>query len=264
MTDPRFPELGYYALPGHALSPEDIFDEVRDGDELGLGSVWISERFNTKDIGVMSGVAATLSPNMGIASGLIANLPLRNPLVVAGYASTMASITNNRFCLGIGRGVDPLADVTGTQRLNFTVLEDYISVLRQLWRGDVVNYEGVLGKFSRMGLGLSLDPTPPIIMAAMGDKACAWAGKHCDGVLYNSLWTAEAVASSTAIVRRSAEEAGRDPDSIRVWTIQVTACETSEEDVLNYIVRRMNTYLHFPFMFRILCGKERLGPQHAG
>ena len=259
----RFPELGYYALPGHTLSPAAIFAEIKGGDQSGLGSVWLSERFNTKDIGVLSGVAAALSPNMGIASGLIGNLPLRNPLALASYASTMASITDNRFAMGIGRGVDKLADMSGTPRLKFKLLEDYLDILRRLWRGEVVNYNGPAGHLTNVGLGMELPSVPPVIMAAMGDKTCAWAGRHADGVLFNSLWSAEAVGHSTNIIRRSAKEAGRDPNSVKVWTIQVTACETSEEDELEYVVRRMNTYLLFPPMFATICESNGWDPKIA-
>ena len=250
---PQFPELGFYALPGHVSDPQQIYDEVRAGDELGFGSVWISERLNTKNVEVLSGVAAALSPRMGIASGLIVNLPLRNPLVVAGYASTMMKITNNRFALGVGRGVDVIADMTGTARLNFKLLEDYIGILRQLWRGETVNYSGPAGNLKNLSLGMKLDPLPPVIMAAMGDKTCYWAGRFCDGVVFNSLWTREAVAHSTRLIRKGAEDAGRDPDSVKVWTILVTACEVSEETMLKDIVRRMNTYLLFPPMFDAIC-----------
>lgn len=263
MNDTRFPELGYYALPGHALSPKSIFAEVQSGDELGLGSVWISERFNTKDIGVMSGIAAALSHNMGIATGLISNLPLRHPVIVAGLASTMATLTDGRFALGIGRGVDPIADASGTPRLTFRLLEDYVGILRRLWRGEKVTYHGPAGNLAGISLGMALENPPPIIMAAMGDRTCEWAGRHCDGVVFNSLWSCEAVANSSARVRKGAEEAGRDPEAVRIWTIQITACETSEEDVLNYVVRRMNTYLLFPPMFCTICEHNGWDPAVA-
>ena len=54
----RFPELGYYTLPGHVAHPGQVVEEVRAGAALGLGSVWISERLNTKSVEVLSGVAA--------------------------------------------------------------------------------------------------------------------------------------------------------------------------------------------------------------
>ena len=97
-------------MPGHALAPKNVFHEVKKADEIGIGSLWIAERPNTKDIGVMSGIAAGLTQRMGIASGLVTNLTLRHPLTVAGYTSTMMTVTDNRFSLGIGRGVNPLSD----------------------------------------------------------------------------------------------------------------------------------------------------------
>jgi probable F420-dependent oxidoreductase len=253
VNNKRYPELGYYTLPGHTLSPQDIFREVLQGERLGLGSVWISERNNTKNAEVLSGVAASLTSKMGIASGLISNLPLRSPLVMASYASTMMHLTDDRFALGIGRGVDPLADATGTPRLNFRLLEDYIDVLRRLWRGETVDHRGPSGNFKRLTLGADLKTIPPVIAAAMGDKTCYWAGRVCDGVLFNSLWSKRAVEYSTRLVRKGAEDAGRDPASVKVWTVLVTACDVPEEAMLRYIVRRMNTYLLFPEMFDDIC-----------
>jgi 5,10-methylenetetrahydromethanopterin reductase len=249
----RFSECGFYTLPGHIFDPTQAIDEIVVGEQLGLGSVWISERFGGKSGEVISGAAAILSAKMGIASGLLQNLPLRHPIVVAGYAATMAKLTQDRFALGVGRGTDQFADSTGTPRLTFQVLEDYIGILRRLWRGETVDYEGRLGRIRGLRLGVELERSPPIIMAAMGEKTCRWAGGLCDGVLFNSLWTPEAVARSVRAVREGAEQAGRDPSSVRIWTIQVTACEVPEELMLSYVVRRMNTYLLFPPMFEAIC-----------
>jgi 5,10-methylenetetrahydromethanopterin reductase len=252
-TQPRYPELACYTLPGHISDPKQAIGEIRDAEALGFGSVWISERFSAKNADVLSGVAAMLAPSMGIASGLIQNMPLRHPIVTAGYAATMAKLTDNRFALGVGRGTDSFADSTGTPRQNFKIMQDYITVLRQLWRGETVNYEGPLGKFTNLRLGVDLPKIPPVIMAGMGEKTLKWAGKFCDGVVFNSLWTPEAVARSAKFVRQGAEEAGRDPASVRIWTILVSACDVPEEALLRYVVRRINTYILFPPMFDAIC-----------
>lgn len=247
------PELGYYTLPGHVFDPGQVDEDVRGGDALGFGSVWISERHNTKNGSVLAGYAAARTDRMGIAAGLMNQVTLRNPLVVAGSVATMAKLTGDRYALGIGRGVDGLADASGTPRINFKVLEEYISVLRRLWNGERVDHDGVIGRFTGLSLSAELNRRPPIIMAAMGDKTCLWAGRHCDGVLLNSLWSAEAVRKSVALVRQGAEEAGRDPKSVRVWTIVLTACDTPEEVYLKEIIRRMNTYIIVPQMFEQIC-----------
>jgi 5,10-methylenetetrahydromethanopterin reductase len=256
----RFPELGFYALPGHVSHPGAVIDEIRAGAELGFGSVWLSERLNTKSVEVLSGIAASQDTQMGIAAGLVANLPLRNPLVVAAFGSTMTLLTGGRFTLGIGRGLRSLSDAAGVARLNFQLLEDWITILRALWRGESVTYSGPAGQLNGISLGLSLDAPPPIVMAVMGDRTAYWAGRLADGVVYNSLWSTQAIAHSTQIVRQGAADAGRDPASVRVWAIGVTACETSEEDMLNVVVRRMNTYLALENTFDVICAANQWDP----
>lgn len=49
------------------------------------------------------------------------------------------------------------------------------------------------------------------------------------------------------------EQAGRDPQSIKIWSILATACEVSEEVELRYIIRRLNTYLFFPRQWNATC-----------
>jgi probable F420-dependent oxidoreductase len=253
MLDKQLPELGFYTLPGHALTPHNIFHEIRKADEIGLGSVWIAERPNTKDIGVMSGIATALTQRMGIASGLMTNLPLRHPLVTAGYASTMMAITNNRFALGIGRGIDLVADSTGTPRLTFKLLNDYVDILRRLWRGETVNYDGPIGRIPKLSLGLKLEVPPPILMGTGGRKTAYWAGGVCDGLVLTTPWTTNAVREHVALARQGARDAGRDPKDLRIWAILPTACEVPEDVFLQTIIRRINTYVIYPHMFDVVC-----------
>lgn len=55
------PEIGCYGLAGHSASPRDLLDEVRLAERLGIGSVFLSERFNVKDAAVLAGAAAAES-----------------------------------------------------------------------------------------------------------------------------------------------------------------------------------------------------------
>jgi len=249
----KFPELGAYMLPGHIFDPREAIAETKAARDLGLGSIWVSERFSAKNCDVLSGAAAMLTDEMGIAAGLIQNLTLRHPVVTAGYCATMAKLTGDRFALGVGRGTASFSDATGTPRINFKVMGDYIDVLRKLWRGETVDYEGPLGTYKGLRLGVELEKTPPVLVAAMGDKTLEWAGARADGVLLNSLWTPDAVERSARLIRKGAEEAGRDPDEVRIWTILMTACDVPEENYLNWIVRRINTYLVFPPLFDGIC-----------
>ena len=40
----KFPELGFYGLPGHTRTPRDVLRQVQDAEAMGIGNVMISER----------------------------------------------------------------------------------------------------------------------------------------------------------------------------------------------------------------------------
>ena len=58
----KFPELGIYLLPGHTEAPAELLDQVRAAEALGLGSAWISERYDVKEAASLSGAAAVSQP----------------------------------------------------------------------------------------------------------------------------------------------------------------------------------------------------------
>ena len=41
-------ELAFYGMAGAARDPKALLDDVRDAERIGLGSVFLSERFNVK------------------------------------------------------------------------------------------------------------------------------------------------------------------------------------------------------------------------
>ena len=44
------PELGFYALAGQPESPRDLIEELQQGEAMGLGTAFLSERYNSKEI----------------------------------------------------------------------------------------------------------------------------------------------------------------------------------------------------------------------
>ena len=53
-------ELGFYTLAGHAEQPRNLLAEVRAAEAMGLGHVFISERWNTKEAATLSGAAGAV------------------------------------------------------------------------------------------------------------------------------------------------------------------------------------------------------------
>lgn len=245
MTDgPDFPELGFYGLAGHSDNPGDLIGEVRRADELGLGSVFLSERFNYKDAAVMSGMAAAASTRLGIATAAT-NHNTRHPLVTMTMAATLHRATGGRFCLGLGRGFAPLFDMMGVPRITNAQLTDAFDVFRRLWAGEQFGHDGPIGSYPFLFPLSPLDEKIPLLMVSIGPKSMELAGRIADAVVLHTFMPDEAVARSVNAIRRSAEEAGRDPASVRIWACTAVMDENAmdEQTRLRKTVGRLATYL---------------------
>jgi 5,10-methylenetetrahydromethanopterin reductase len=225
----ELPELGCYGLAGHTSSPRDLLDEVRLAEGLGIGSVFLSERFNVKDAAVLAGAAGAVSETIGIATAAT-NHNTRHPLVTATFATTMHRLTGGRYAFGLGRGFDLLFDVMGVPRVTGGQMEDAIGIYRSLWHGQaVLGHEGPAGSYPYLSQDTSFDEDIPVLMMAIGGRTLELAGRVADGVVLHTFLSDETLARSVTTIRRSAEEAGRDPESVRVWAVLATVEESVGE-----------------------------------
>jgi probable F420-dependent oxidoreductase len=240
----RFPELGFYGLAGAPKSPADLIDECRDGEALGLGTVFLSERFNIKEIATLSGVAGAVTTDMRIATG-VTNHNTRHPVVTASYATTMHRLTGGRFVLGLGRGMDRMFDAFGLPRITTAQMEDFAGLMRRLWHGEVVmGHDGPAGKWPVLALDPEFREDIPLLLSAFGPHSLELAGRCFDEVLLHTFFTDETLQRCVATVKRAAEQAGRDPDAVKVWSCFATIGDWLPHDVrLKKTVGRLATYL---------------------
>ncbi|TIC89039.1 TIGR03857 family LLM class F420-dependent oxidoreductase [Nocardioides sp. GY 10113] len=240
----EFPELACYGLAGHSASPRDLIDEVRLAEELGLGSVFLSERFNVKDAGVMAGMATAASSRIGIATAAT-NPHTRHPLVTATMATTLHRASEGRYALGLGRGFDLLFDVMGIPRVTGARLVDTIDILRTLWSGgSVVGHDGPAGSFPYLSQDSSFDEKIPVLMMAIGPRSLELAGRHADGVVLHTFFTDDTLRRAVETIRGAAADAGRDPASVRIWSVLATVTDDLPEELrLRKLVGRLATYL---------------------
>jgi probable F420-dependent oxidoreductase len=218
----RMNELGFYTLAGGAPSPRALIEEVRRAEELGLGSVFISERFAVKEAVTLSGAVGAISTEIGIATAAT-NQNTRHPIVTAGYATTMHRLTGGRFSLGLGRGIAQMFDAFGLARLTTAQIEDFVSLMRRLWRGEpVIGHDGPAGKFPFLMLDPEFDEHIPMTFTAFGPNSLALGGRAFDAVVLHTFFTDETLERCVRAVKRAAEESGRDPARVRVWSCFAT------------------------------------------
>ncbi len=243
-SEPTLPELGFYVLPGHTDTPADAITEARAGEELGLGAAFVSERFNVKDAGVLCGAVGAVTERLGVATAAT-NHNTRHPLATATMATTMHRLTGGRFSLGLGRGFDFLFDVINLPRITNAQIEDSVGLYRRLWHGEVVmGHDGAAGSYGVLHQDARFAEDIPVMLCALAEQTLERAGTYMDGVVLHTYFTDETLARSVAAVRRGAERAGRDPASVRVWSVLATVGDhLPAEAQLRKTVGRLGTYL---------------------
>ncbi len=240
----RFPELGFYALAGQPGTSRELVDEVRNGEAMGLGTAFISERYNKKEAATLCGAAGAVTESITIATAAT-NHNTRHPMVTAGYARTMQSLTGGRFVLGLGRGITRLQDAFGIDRITTAQMEDFAGLMRRLFRGEVImGHDGAAGSWPVLHIDSGLDEHLPMNLVAFGDNTLKLAGRCFDEVILHTYFTDETTAHCVQTVKQAATEAGRDPDDVKVWSCFATIGDhISYERRLMKSVGRLATYL---------------------
>lgn len=237
------PEIGYYALSRHPVDPAELADEAGLADRAGFGAAFVSERFNVKDAAVLAGGLAAASRRMGVATAAT-NHNTRHPIITASMAATLSTMTGGRFALGLGRGFAAQWQVLGVPDVTSAQLTDAASVLRTLWRGEMIlGHDGPLGTYDYLNLGVAVPPVP-ILLVTMSPNTLRLAGRIADGVVLHTFFSDEATIAAVETVRAAAAEAGRDPASVRIWSVLATVPDhLGDDDRLRRLYGRLATYL---------------------
>jgi len=240
----RMNELGFYALAGAATSPRELIAECRDAEAMGLGSAFLSERFNVKEATTICGALGAVTSELGIATA-VTNHNTRHPIVLAAHATTMHRMTDGRYMLGIGRGIKPQLSAFGLTPTTTAQMEEFIALMRRLWRGErVVDHRGSIGSFPALQLDPSFAEDIPVGIVAFAPQTLALGGRTCDAVILHTFFSDETTARVVGEVRTAAERAGRDPRQVRVWSVFATIGDHLPADLrLKKTVGRLATYL---------------------
>jgi probable F420-dependent oxidoreductase len=246
MTARRLDELGFYLLGGAPEGPADLLPEARRGEELGLGTAFISERWNLKEAASLTGAACAVTSRMQIATAAT-NHNTRHPIISASWATTMHRLSGGRFTLGIGRGVAAMYQAFGLPAVTTAQMEDWAGLMRRLWRGQtIVGHDGPAGQYRALRLDSDFDFDIPLAIVAFGPDTLALGGRAFDDVVLHTYFTQETLQRAVKTVKDAAEKAGRDPDDVRVWSCFATIGDhLSEELRLKKSVARLATYLQY-------------------
>ena len=243
-AQPAHPELGFYTLAGAPKSPRDMFQELRDAEDMGLGTAFISERFNIKEAGALTGAAIGATSNINIVTAAT-NHTTRHPIVSASWASTLHLMSEGRFSLGLGRGIDAMFNAYGMPLATTDSMEQFAILMRRLWKGEtVLNYADLTGTYPVLRLDPAFDLDIPLSITAFGPQTLQMAGRAYDNVILHTFFTDETTQRAVQMVKNSAEQAGRDPNTVKVWSCLATIGDHIDPALrLKKTVGRLATYL---------------------
>jgi F420-dependent oxidoreductase-like protein len=180
--------LGYWGA-----NPDDATETVLAAEACGFDSVWTAEAYGSDAFTPLTWYAARTS-RIKLGTGLV-QLSARTPAATAMTAATLDALSGGRLTLGIG--VSGPQVVEGWYGVPFPKplarTEEYVEILRSVWRRDVVTSAGPhypLPLSGGSGLGkpikLTLHPLRdriPVMLGAEGPKNVELATRIADGWL---------------------------------------------------------------------------------
>ena len=240
----KFPELGFYGLPGHSRTPRDILQQAQDAEALGIGNIMISERADYKEISALCGAVAAVTQSIYIGTSGT-NLNTRHPVITASIGSTLNSLSEGRFALGLAKGVGLRWKAMNVDFPTFEREAEFIALMRKLWRGErELGHQSALGQYPALHLADYVSEDIPVLYVGFGPKSLQQAGKVYDGAHLHTFMSDQALSEAVAHFRTGEAETGRSGG--KLWSVFATACDVSEERYLKLIVARLATYLQIP------------------
>ncbi len=223
-------QLGAYILPGGVSDPCAGLVQAQSSEALGLGTVWLGERIDTKDFPSLLGALSQITTRVQLGVG-VTPMNLRHPMVLASTGQTLQALSHGRFRMGFGKSAAWRWEGYGYPKPTIAGMLDFATILRGLWAGETVSYNGPAGRFSNIRLPQRVtEPPPPLYLAAIGPKTLAMAGAFYDGVILHPFLTPQGVRKSVKIVRDAARAARRAPEVVNIVATVVVAPDLSEKE----------------------------------
>lgn len=222
-----------FGLPvsGSWATADNILHVARRADELGYQTLWTFQRLlspvdsgwgemyrSVHDPLIALGFAAAVTSRIRLGVAIV-NMPYLSPVLLAKQATSLDLLSGGRLDLGLGLGWSEEEFVaSGVSMANRgRRAEEYVAVLRSLWTDEVTEHDGEFYHVprSRAEPKPVQRPHPPILLGGTAPVALRRAGRISDGWISSSRANLSTIGESVEVVKRSAAEAGRDPEALR-------------------------------------------------
>ncbi|RSN14265.1 LLM class F420-dependent oxidoreductase [Nonomuraea sp. WAC 01424] len=193
------------------LTPLRPKDRYPGGD----GSVPEAHRVFLDPFAVLT-VAASVTSSVRLGTSAL-NACWYPPPLLAESLTTLDHLSGGRLAAGLGLGwsSDEYAAVGVPWKSRAERYEATLDALEAIWGGDPVTFEHELWTIAPSHIDPKPVRRPPLLLAGFAPEALGRIGRRGDGWLTATL-PIPALTSMWQTIRQSAEQAGRDPDALRM------------------------------------------------
>lgn len=148
---------------------------------------WVDEQGHSPFVWSVLGALSQLQGEVTLGTAVTCPTMRIHPAIIAQAAATTAVMTGDRFWLGVGTGENLNEHILGDRwppaPVRLSMLEESIEVMRLLWSGDEVSFDGehYLVEDAR----IYDPPAKPlrVMVSAFGPAAARSAAQHGDGMV---------------------------------------------------------------------------------
>ncbi|HEY8786895.1 MAG TPA: LLM class flavin-dependent oxidoreductase [Candidatus Limnocylindria bacterium] len=219
---------------GWKLPMRDIVTVAQRCEDVGFDRFAVADlQFHFDCVAVMT-ACATGTRRIGIES-LVTNPFTRDAALMACAWAAVADVSGGRAIFGIGGGVEVPKRVWvapfGHDRPHaLDAVRECIDVVRAMWRGERVTFDGRVVHVHDVALDCPLPPPIPVLIAARGPRMLALAGEIADIVHLASLFLGrDNRADELRRVAEGARSAGRAAGSYEI-DISVTVSASHDRE----------------------------------
>ena len=223
----------------YAIRPDDLAKMLED---RGFESFWVPEHthipasrvspwpggpdlpkeyWHTYDPFVALTAAAGATKSIKLGTGICLMIE-RDPIVTAKEVATLDMLSGGRFIFGIGGGwnAEEMENHGTNFKSRWRLLREQILAMKEIWTQEEAEYHGDHVDFDKIWAYPKpvQRPHPPIIMGGDGATTFDRVVEYCDGWMPVSGRSSEgpSLAEKIAMLKRQAQDAGRDPTSISI------------------------------------------------
>jgi 5,10-methylenetetrahydromethanopterin reductase len=201
------------ALDG-MIPMQAMLDLARHAERHGVPSLWMAEHVGYRD-GVAGSMALLGATRAVTVAPTAISIFSRHPMIAAMTAATLEEFAPRRTLFALASG-NPraLGELGLPVRQPLAHMREYVAVLRALWRGEPVTFQGRVFQLREARLHVVPETPPPLWIAAMGPRMLELTGEIADGVVLSAALAPAYIRHSLQSVRAGALRAGRDVKTI--------------------------------------------------